>query len=166
MGSSEKYESYLKALSATVSTIQAMNRFYWKKIIFRTFLGVILNVVFILIDHNSAFPAEDVSGLIAQGETFLAQGDFKQTWAVAKKILTEDPQNLTGYRLALIYFINIGNETGFYKMIREAKKHGVSDLAIDEIALQLLFLADQQQQAYYRLYEYEMKWRETYDPAY
>ena len=58
---------------------------------------------------------------MAQGDDALARGDYEQALLIGNRIVSQDPRNLTGYRLALICCVMKNWEMGFQKIIEDAK---------------------------------------------
>jgi hypothetical protein len=139
---------------------------YKPRHIFRIFIAVIFFSVFFLRPSRIVFPAEDINSLIAHGEEALVKGDYGQAFLVSKAIIAADPRNLTGYLFALIYCVMTNRELGFYKIVEDAKKQGISELMIDRMAAQICFLGGQRVGLDVELAEYEKAWRKIYDPSY
>jgi len=59
------------------------------------------------------FSSEDVGEHMAQGDDALARGDYEQALLIGNRIVSQDPRNLTGYRLALICCVMKNWEMGF-----------------------------------------------------
>ena len=139
-----------------------MNEFYRTKEMLKILLGIVFVVALCLAQSNSVFSAEDIHQLIVQGDKALAHKDYAQTASIGAKILSNDPQNLTGYRFTLIYCLATGEETAFNRLLNEAKRLGVPELAIDKLATEILYVGNLPQVAYEKLFEYEKKWNKTY----
>ena len=68
----------------------------------RLFLLGFFCVLFCLQPIAHLRSAEDIGGLMVQGDEALARGDYEQALLIGNRIVTQDPRNLSGYRLALI----------------------------------------------------------------
>ena len=55
-----------------------------------------------------------------------------------------------------------GNEAAFNMISGEAKKQGVPELVIDKLTTEILYIGNQSQIVWDRLYEYESEWNKTY----
>jgi hypothetical protein len=114
------------------------------------------------------FPAEDINQLIKQGEEALLRGDYDQVLLAGKKILAEDPRNLRGYGFRLIYCMATGNEPEFRRIAEEAGRQGdprISDIILNKMVAQILYLGGQPFSAHEKLIDYEAKWREVHDKS-
>lgn len=126
------------------------------------FQYTIFSLVFFLMASNMVFPAEDIHQLIVQGDEALARGDYEQTFSIATKILNANPRHLDGYRFVLVYCVVRGKEGAFYGVLDEAKKQGVPSLVINELAMKVLYVANQIPSIQSKLLDYEKEWLEEY----
>ena len=122
-------------------------------------------VLFFLHPVSPVFSEDDIGSLTMRGDEALARGDYEQALWLGKRIVDQDPRNLTGYRLALICCVMKNWELGFYKIIEDAKKQGVDKLAIDRLAAEICFVGRQRVCLDKKLAEYETQWRELHDPS-
>lgn len=126
-----------------------------------TFFGIFLCLIIFLYQAPLVFPSEEIASLAAQGEQALARGDISQAYSLGQRILNQDPANLAGYQLVLVFMVESKHEDGFEKLIRFAQENGVSKEQIFLLAAQILYLGTKPYGAYHKLIEYENAWYET-----
>lgn len=127
---------------------------------------VILAILFFLSPATVVFSVESIPQLIAQGDAAVADGYFERGFLIGKRIIVQDPKNLQGYGFLMVWCLETKNERSFYFAIDEAKRLGVDEWKIDELAMKLLYLYEQPESVRRLLEVYEQKWRQTYDKSY
>ena len=124
----------------------------------RMFRYLILIAVLFLLQNGAAFSGEDVGDLIVQAKETLGPQDYKQLLSVGSAILDKNPRDLRGYVFVLLYCGMTGKEAVFYTVLNAAKKQGLPEIDLNEIAAKVLYVSGQTSAIRLPLAAYEKEW--------